>query len=399
MKYILFFLVIVYQSNKSFGQDSNGLIKSKIDSIYSNSNMPGFTVSVLNADGPIFQSNHGFSDIENSIEMNETHSILIASLSKTFLGVCIMKGIEDGYFELESNVNDLLPFKITNPYYPNTPIKIKHLVTHTSGISDNLIDSKKIYFIENPLENNSQFDKKTKKQIRKALKNEKATLKDLLSNIFIPGGEFYKKRNFNKHAPGEHFEYSNSASALAALIIESQSGISYEKYLKTNILDPLGMSNTSFQTNELNDSVRAILYTSNENIRLTQYFNLLYPIGGLYSNSLDMNKFLSEMIKGLNGKGNILTNSSYKTMFSKQLSTMPTGMKPDEINQGVFWVFNDENTIGHTGGGLGASAFMFFDTSSGLGKIFITNCELTTSQKRVNDFISIWYLMDEITQK
>lgn len=361
--------------------------------------MPGFTISVLNEDGKIFQSNQGFSDIENSIALNENHSILIASLSKTFLGVCVMKGIEDGYFELESNINDLLPFEVTNPYHPNTPIKIKHLVTHTSGISDNLNDSKKIYFIKNPIETNSQFDKKTKKQIQKALKNEKLALKDLLSNIFVFGGKLYKKKNFNKHAPGEHFEYSNTASALTALIIESKSGMTYEKYLKKNILDPLGMASTTFRTEELNDSIRAILYTSDKNIRLTQYFNLLYPIGGIYSNNVDMTIYLTEMIKGFNGNGSLLTNSSYRIMFSKQLLITPTGMNPDEINQGVFWVFNDENTIGHTGAGLGASAFMFFNSSSGLGKIFITNCELTTSQKRVNDFINIWYLMDEIKQK
>ena len=156
------------------------------------------------------------------------------------------------------------------------------------------------------------------------------------------------------------------------------------------------MNSTSFNTNELQDSVRAILYTGDDNLRLTKYFNLLYPIGGMYSSNADMSKYLSEMIKGFSGRGTILKNSLFKTMFSKQLSTIPTGMKPDEINQGVFWVFNDDNILGHTGGGLGASAFMFFDSSTGLGKLFITNCELTTSQKRVNDFIKIWYLMDEI---
>ena len=232
MKYILILLAIFCLSNESFGQNNNDDIESKIDSIYNNSNIPGFTVCVLNEDGPIFQSSQGFSDIENSKKMNENHSILIASLSKTFIGVCLMKGIEDGYFELESNINDLLPFTITNPYYPNAPIKLKHLVTHTSGISDNLIDPKKIFFFENPLENGSEFDRKTKKQIQKALKNEKTTLTGMLSNIFIPNGDFYKKKNFNKHAPGEHFEYSNTASALAALIIEHKTGVSYDKYLK-----------------------------------------------------------------------------------------------------------------------------------------------------------------------
>lgn len=396
MKHILTFLLIACSLNESLGQVDNSLIESKIDSIYNNSNIPGFTVSILNEEGMIFQSNKGFADVENSILMNDQHSILIASVSKTFLGVCLMKGIEDGYFDLESNINNLLPFKVINPYYPNIPITIRHLVTHTSGISDNLVDSRKIHFLENPLENNTTFDKKTEKQIKEALKNDKVSLIDLLADIFTPKGELYKKKNFNKHSPGEHFEYSNTASALAALIIESKAGITYENYVKKHVIMPLGMTNTTFQTTELADSASAILYTGNENLRLTKYFNLLYPIGGIYSSSNDMSKYLTDMMKGFSGNGKLLSSSSYKTMFSKQILDKPTGMRADEINQGVFWVFQDENTIGHTGGGLGASAFMFFDSKTGIGKIFISNCELTSSQKRANDLVNIWYLMDEI---
>lgn len=394
LKFFIFFIFI--NVNLLNAQVNNKSIESVIDSIYTNSNIPSFALSVIHKDGVAFKVCKGYADKENSINLNDQHSILIASLSKTFIGVSLMKAIEDGHFTLETNINDILPFKVVNPYHPNSIITIRHLVTHTSGISDNLEDYRKVYFIENPLQTTTKFDQSTKKQIKKALKNQKTSLNEMLKEIFTPKGKFYKKTNFSKHSPGENYEYSNTASALASLIIEVKTGINYKEYVDQFILNPLKMTNSTFFPNELNSSNQAILYTGNNNQRLTQYYSLLYPIGGLYSSLEDMNKYLIEMIKGISGNGTLLTEASYKIMFSKQLKKLPTGMKDDEINQGVFWVFQDENTIGHTGGGFGASAFMFINTEKEIGKLFITNCELTSSQERVNSFINLWYLMDDI---
>jgi len=393
---INFFILIYLSVGILNAQEKAKPIESVIDSIYENSNIPAFALSVIHKDSVVFETCKGYADKENSIGLNEQHSILIASLSKTFIGVALMKAIEDGHFTLETNINDILPFKVINPNYPKSTITIRHLVTHTSGISDNLEDYRKVYFINNPLETTTVFDKSTKKQIKQALKNKNLSLVEMLREIFTKNGKFYKKKNFNKHLPGENYEYSNTASALAALLIEVKTGMDYRKYVDEIILNPLKMTNSTFLPNELNRSNRAILYTGNNNHRLTQYQSLLYPIGGLYSSLEDMNKYLIEMIKGLSGNGQILKELSYDIMFSKQLKKLPTGMKDDEINQGVFWVFQDENTIGHTGGGLGGSAFMFINTKNKIGKLFISNCELTTSQERVNSFINLWYLMDDV---
>lgn len=371
-------------------------IISKIDSIYKNSDIPSFALSVIKNDKVAFELCKGYADKENSIALNRHHAILTASLSKTFIGVALMKAIEEGYFTLETPINDILPFPVVNPYYPEANITIRHLVTHTSGISDNIEDFRKIYFLENPLKTKTKFDKFTKIQIEKALKNKDISYDKLLKEIFTKTGNLYKKSNFTKHLPGENYEYSNTAATLAALLIEEKTGIPYSNYIKKIILNPLGMKHTTFFPTKLKTTNRANLYTGNENQKLTPYQHLLYPIGGLYSNLEDMNIFIREMIKGLSDNGTLLSKSSYKNMFSKQLKKIPLGMKEDEVNQGVFWVFQDDHTIGHTGGGLGASAFMFIDTKNRTGKFFISNCEITSSAKKVNSFIQLWQLMDNI---
>lgn len=397
MKKLSTLFLVFLQLNNLVAQTNNEEVKSKIDSIYSSSSIPAFSASLINEDGVLYQVKKGYADVESNIKLNENHAILWASVSKTFLGVSVMRAIEEGHFTLETNINDLLPFQISNINHPNNIITVRHLVTHTSGISDEIPDYRKVFFLEDPLSKKFKYDFLTTWGIRKASKNENLPLNEMLSEIFIPKGKFYSKKNFSKHKPGENYEYSNTAAALAALIIEHQTGISYKEYVKNKILTPLKMRNSTFDCRELKDDNLTVLYTGAKNYKIPKYFSPLYPIGGLYSSPKDMNIYLTEMIKGFSGKGKLLSIESYKVLFSKQLDqeNMPTGMKADEVNHGVFWVFQDENTLGHTGGGLGASSFMFFDSSTGLGKIFITNCDLTSSQQKANAFRNIWFLLDD----
>ena len=397
MKSLVTLSLIILQFNLLFSQENNEVVKSKIDSVFNASSLPAFSASILNGDNVIYQVNDGYANVDANIELNEQHAILWASVSKTFLGVSILKAIEEGHFTLETNINDLLPFEIHNANHPNSIITVRHLVTHTSGISDNIPDYRKVCFLENPLDKKYKYDILTKWGIKKALKNDSLSLQEMLSEIFTLDGRFYSKKNFTKNKPGANYEYSNTAAALAALIIETKTGIPYKEYVSLKILSPLGMKHTSFDCTELQDENLAVLYTGSNNDKLPKYYSPLFPIGGLYSSPEDMNKYLMEMIKGFSGKGKLLSSESFKTLFSKQLDqkNMPTGLKIDEVNHGVFWVFQDDEVLGHTGGGLGASSFMFFNSTTGIGKVFITNCELTSSKEKVSAFIKIWYLLDD----
>ena len=60
----------------------------------------------------------------------------IASVSKTLIGVSIMKLVEEDRLSLDDEANRFLPFDIVNPHFPASPILIRHLATHTSSILD-----------------------------------------------------------------------------------------------------------------------------------------------------------------------------------------------------------------------------------------------------------------------
>ena len=95
-------------------------------------------------------------------------------------------------------------------------------------------------------------------------------------------------------APGTKFNYSNSGFYLLGYIIEKASGMSYEEYLKKNIFNPAGMTNSSF--NHYNKIIKNRVkgYVKSENgFENCEYVSpaIFYSAGGLLSTVDDFNKF------------------------------------------------------------------------------------------------------------
>ena len=61
---------------------------------------------------------------------------MLASVSKTVVAT-VLQAVENGLFELDTDVNEVLPFPVRNPDHADEPITIRHLMTHTSSIRDN----------------------------------------------------------------------------------------------------------------------------------------------------------------------------------------------------------------------------------------------------------------------
>jgi len=122
--------------NTFLAQYSNDSLNTMFAEIYSESNFPGFAVAIVKNEKILYQNGLGYADLENKIPFSVNTIQNIASISKTFIGVAIMKAIEQDYLTLDAPINEILPFKTVNPYFPDAQITIRHLATHTSGIKD-----------------------------------------------------------------------------------------------------------------------------------------------------------------------------------------------------------------------------------------------------------------------
>jgi CubicO group peptidase (beta-lactamase class C family) len=350
------------------------LLNKDLMAFSNRSDFNGFSVSIVNQKEILHQRGFGYSNVEKKREYTHNTIQAVASISKTLIGIALLKAQEQGKLKLDDPINKYLPFKVINPYYPDTPITIRHLATHTSSIKYTKAYERRSYVLLNKSDKSVRalrwFDEKFN------VPADQVTLKDYLKNILVKKEAWYRKKNYYKHKPGTKFSYSNEGAALAAYVIEQATGESYDIYTKKYILQPLGMTSTGWSFDKVDMENLSMLYSNKT--PLPKYYLIPYPDGGMITSVHDLGKFLIELIKGYSGEGTLLKPESYKEYFKEQLTEKELGSDRwnnkfnDEYNTGIFMGFTT-NYIGHTGSDPGTRAYMFFDPKTRIGKIAIFN--------------------------
>ena len=173
----------------------------------------GFNGGMIVAKGGniIFEKYKGFENIDGKNPMSDSTPLHIASVSKTFTAMAVLKLQELGKLSIDDAVTVYFP----EFNYPG--VTIKTLLNHRSGLPNYL------YFMEDAGWN------KDSTIVNNDVLQWLVSKKEIIKNI---------------GSPNTRFNYCNTNFALLALIIEKASGISYPEYMKENIFDPLGMKNT-----------------------------------------------------------------------------------------------------------------------------------------------------------
>ena len=367
--------------------------------LYSQGYINGFAVTLVNGSGPLYQKGFGYMDVAAKKLYTDSTIQNIASISKTFIGISLMKAQELGKLKLDDPVNSYLPFKVINPYFPEKEITIRHLATHTSTITDTKYYDKKSYV----LKDNIPADKLKDLNETFNSPSSKSTLLEFLPMILDTKGKYYKKKGFLQELPGTKFDYSNIGATLAALVLEQATGVPFDEFTAKYILNPLNMDASGWSYDKINLSMHSKLYSDKET-ELPFYELITYPDGGMRTTAKDMGKYLSELIKAKSGKGTLLNPDSYNEYFKEQLneshfeerdSVFPYN---DEYNMGIFMGHSGNGAIGHTGGDPGVSSLMFFDTTTGIGRFLMINTSLN-SQEGANEFFGIMNALGDYSAK
>ncbi len=170
-------------------------------------NSPGVAVMVIKDGQVVHHKGYGLARIDRREAIAENTAFDLASTSKQFTAMAIMILAERGKLSYEDPLSKYFP---EFPSYAQK-IKIRHLLTHTSGLVDVI--------------NASWF---------KA--GYEPTSKEVAA--------FVSHQAQPKSAPGERFEYNNTGYLLLALIVEKASGESFAKFMHKNIFAPLGMNHS-----------------------------------------------------------------------------------------------------------------------------------------------------------
>lgn len=383
------------------GSDMDSL-SSAIRKIYKQSDFNGFAVSIVNDKGTLYQQGFGYADVENKIPYTNKTIQNIASVSKVFVGVALLKAQELGKLKLDDPINNYLPFKVIHPSYPKEVITIRHLATHTSGIVDNEFYLSKNYILkegELAVASNLVFDDMQTFNPADSI----ISIEEFLKNILEPGAKWNTKDTYAEYEPGARYEYSNIGTTLAAFVLEQATGERFDDFTEKYILEPLNMEDSGWSFAQVKFENHAKLYADARTV-CPFYHLITYPDGGLITSVHDLSLFLIELIKGYNQKGTLLNQESYQVFFQPQLQDANFIAREvnnpynESYNVGVCIGFGFSGYIGHTGGDPGVASMMFFDPKHNIGRILILNTSFS-GQKGSQDFYGIWDVLEQYQDK
>lgn len=365
----LFLTTIIFYHN-IIAQVTNNT-KTSIDSIIQakmhETGIVGIGASLIIDKKVVWTNGYGYADKENKIPFTPSTIMNIASISKTFNGVCIMKAVEEGKVSLDEDINNYLPFKVINPNYPNDKITLRHLATHTSGIAD-----------RHPIYSDHYFYDGKKPE----------PLGEFLKNYFVEDGKHYSNENFYNAKPGANRGYSNIGAGLAGYIIELQTGQKLNDYAKKYIFKPLKMLNTGWALSEIKIENHSKLYKKQgDTIEQVQFYEVTtYPDGGVRTSINELSKFFISLLnEGKFKKARILKSETVEEMLRFQYTetNTPENVNFKKLNQGIFWATKLGATrIGHNGSDPGVRTFMLSDLTKEIGVIIFFNTELNEEHER-----------------
>jgi len=173
------------------------------------SHIPGIALTVFSESKVLHQGNYGISDPNRRVVTAQT-PFVVGSLSKQITAYAVLQLVDKGLLDLDTPVHDYLPwFKPVNPFN-DRPITVRHLVSHTSGISPvDGIDFRRRYV---------DF-----------------SLSELLRT--------YEHLHLNRPVGGE-YQYSNANYNLLGGVIQEVSGQSYAEYIARNIFERFNMEHS-----------------------------------------------------------------------------------------------------------------------------------------------------------
>ena len=283
-------------------------LTNELTTLQKNGNINGFGVVIVSEDDVLYQHGFGFANIDNQTQYTDKTIQNIASVSKTFIGISLLKAQEIGKLNLDDAISKYLPFDVVNPYFPEKDITIKDLATHTSTITDT-DDYDKSYVFEQDLSELDTSNMEIPKTFNPA--STKTDMGTFLKHFLSKDGDFYSDEHFIKKEAGEWFEYTNVGATLAAYIIELATETPYNEFVTKHILQPLKMESSGLLFEDVDMSMHSTMYAK-PNRPFPQYALITYPDGGMMTSANDMSLYLKELIRGYSGNGTLLTKESYQ---------------------------------------------------------------------------------------
>jgi CubicO group peptidase (beta-lactamase class C family) len=206
----------------------------------------------------------GLRDREANAPVENDTVFRIASMTKSFTALAVLKLRDDGKLSLEDPVSKWIPefARMQLPTRDTAPLRIRNLLSHSAGFPE-----------DNPWG------------------DQQLSASDADLDKWLRAGIPFST------PPGTRYEYSNYAFGLLGRIVTKASGVPYEKYMKAEILAKLQMNSSAFEFSDVPASKRAVAYRLNPDgtylVEAPLPHGVFGSMGGLLTTAADLGRYLA----------------------------------------------------------------------------------------------------------
>ena len=228
--------------------------------------MLGAGVALVRLEGVEWAGGFGYADRYRQTPVTADTHFRVGSISKTFVALALVQLYEDNLIDFSASVEDIAPeIAIDNPWHHSSPVRVIHLLQHTAGFDDTHFNERYLPVgeAERPLAEVLRINPRPR-QVR--------------------------------WPPGTRMSYSNPGYAIAGYLIEKLTSEPYEDYIEREILEPLGMTTSSFRLTENDEGLLARGYADSE--REPVGFPRIHfrPAGNMHSSPREMAQFVRMLL-------------------------------------------------------------------------------------------------------
>ena len=317
-------------------------------------NIPGLALGLVKDGSIIYAKGYGVRDINTKKTVFGVTTFHTASISKLFTATAIMELVAQNKIRLEDKLVDILP-EIKYKDDRVKQITIKNILNHSAGLPD---------------VNNYHWKK-----------NNQA------NNSLV---EYVRNLNLSLiSSPSAEYHYSNLGYNILGLVIEKVSQLSFEDYVKENLLEKSGMQESDFRYFEIDKTLKTSPHSKN---RITKkiYTRKTYPYtrehaasSTLNASAKELSKWMIYFLETLNEPDN-----KYSAMTIPSFEPYPYIGLGFQLSQ-----IDGHKTIGHYGGDKGYRSYLLMMPDKDIGLVLLANCDYDEDfRQEILHPISRWLL-------
>jgi CubicO group peptidase (beta-lactamase class C family) len=326
-------------------------VESLFDDALRRGQWPGVSIAVVSRAGTTWTHSSGVADLDTKAPVGTRTIFRVGSITKTLTALTVLELRDEGKLDLDVPAERFLP-ELAGVVYPtldSPKITLRHLLTHSSGLSRD------------------------------------GVLPKLRDGGHVPTtGELVATLDGQRllFAPGAGYEYSNQGAAFLGVVIARASGEPFEQHVERSLLTPLAMNDSAFAPRPAWGTRLATGYSVHDGEWKREELTpagATAATGHLYASAPDLAKYVAFELSAWPPSDAPSTGPVRRSTLRE--SQLVFGMQPPKPDaEGAYWVLESEPGVGlvvsHGGTIDGFHAEVRFAPELGVGVVAMTNVRL-----------------------